>query len=280
MKIGLVSDLHTDATEANKELIPFLISAIEVAEIDILILAGDITASLTEFYDILDQFNKTQSQCLKLFVPGNHDIWVNKNGSMTSTQKCGIISEICQDHGFHSLIDKPYIHDQVGFCGTIGWYDYSFAPKEFNLSIDQYEKKQLNGKIWNDKRYANWEDTDQAVAKKFEKHLTSHISSIVDKVERIVVVSHHVPFRQCMRYRGVLSTDYFHAFMGSQGIGEVCLQESLITHVFFGHLHETVDQVIDNLRVVCSPVGYLHEFPQDGLQAYAEQSLTCICLAD
>ncbi|RKU28826.1 hypothetical protein C6497_08690 [Candidatus Poribacteria bacterium] len=280
MKIGLVSDLHTDATEANKELIPFLISVIEDAEVDAFILAGDISASLTEFYDILDQFNNIKLECPKLFVPGNHDIWVNKDGGMTSTQKCGIISEICQDHDFHSLIDKPYIRDNVGFCGTIGWYDYSFAPKEFNLSIEQYEKKQFNGRIWNDKRFANWEDTDQAIAKKFEKHLTSQIVSIVDKVERIVVVSHHVPFRQCMQYRGVLSNDYFHAFMGSKGIGEICLKESLITHVFFGHLHETVDQVINNLRVVCSPVGYLHEFPQDGLQTYAERSLTCICLTD
>ena len=280
MKIGLVSDLHTDATEANKELIPFLISAIEAAKLDVFIIAGDITSSLTEFYDILAQFNRTQLQCLKLFVPGNHDIWVNKNGRMTSTQKCGVISEICQDHDFHSLIDKPYIQDNIGFCGTIGWYDYSFAPKEFNLSIEQYEKKQFNGKIWSDKRFANWEDTDQAVTRKFEDQLKCHIASIADRVERIVVVSHHVPFRQCIRYRGVLSYDYFQAFMGSKGIGELCLQESLITHVFFGHLHETVDQVIKNLRVVCSPVGYLHEFPQDGLQSYAERSLTCICLDD
>ena len=280
MKIGLVSDLHTDATQANKDLIPFLISAIEDAELDAFILAGDIASSLTEFYDILDQFNQKQLECLKLFVPGNHDIWVNKNGGMTSTQKCGIISEICQDHDFYSLIDKPYIKDNIGFCGTIGWYDYSFAPKEFNLSIEQYEKKQLNGRIWSDKQYAKWEDTDQAIAKKFEDQLSTHIASIGDKVERIVVVSHHVPFQQCMRYRGDLSWDYFHAFMGSEGIGEICLKESLITHVFFGHLHETVDQVINNLRVVCSPVGYLHEFPPDGLQIYANKCLTCINLDD
>ncbi len=280
MKIGLVSDLHTDATQANKDLIPFLISAIEAAELDAFILAGDITSSLTEFYDILDQFNQTQLQCRKLFVPGNHDIWVNENAKMTSTQKCGIISEICQDHGFHSLIDKPYIEDNIGFCGTIGWYDYSFASEEFNVTTEQYEKKQLKGKIWNDKRYAKWEDTDQTVAKRFEDHLSSHITSIENKVERIAVVSHHVPFRQCMRYRGDLSSDYFHAFMGSEGLGEICSQESLVTHVFFGHLHETVDKMINNLRVVCSPVGYLHEFPLDGLKTYAERSLTCIYLDD
>lgn len=278
MKIGLVSDLHTDATQANRELIPFLISAIETADLDVLILAGDITASLTEFYDILDQFNKGLLRCHKLFVPGNHDIWVKKNGEMTSTQKCGIISEICQDHDFHSLLDEPYIEDNIGFCGTIGWYDYSFASTEFNVSLEQYENKQFNGSIWNDKRYVNWEDTDQAVAKKFEYHLSNHIDAIGDMVDRIIVVTHHVPFRQCIRYRGVLSSDYFHAFMGSEGIGELCLQESLITHVFFGHLHEAVDQVINNLRVVCSPVGYLHEYPQDGLETFAERCLTCICI--
>lgn len=278
MKIGVVSDLHADASKANKELIPFLISAIEDAEIDILVLAGDITANLSEFFDILDQFNKAKLQCRKLFVPGNHDIWVKKNGRITSTQKCGIISEICRENGFHPLIDSPYIEKNIGFCGTIGWYDYSFASTDYNITMEQYEKKQYKGKIWNDKRYANWENSDKVVAKSFEDKLSAHIASIVDIVDKIIVVSHHVPFRQCLHYKGDLDYDYFLAYMGSEGIGEVCLKQPLITHILFGHLHETVDKKINDLRLICSPVGYLHEYQQDELQTYAEQCLTSICL--
>lgn len=278
MKIGLISDLHTDATEVNKAIIPFLINAIKKAELDVLIVAGDITAKLSEFYEVLAAFNTTQITCLKLFVPGNHDIWVSKDMDMTSTQKCGVLSEICEDHGFYFLMDEPYINQDIGFCGTIGWYDYSFAPKEYSFSNDQYAKKQLMGKVWSDKRYAKWDNTDIVVSKRFENLLSDHLSFLNDKVKRIIIVSHHVPFRQCIRYRGTLPWDYFQAFMGSEALGDICLQESLVTHVLFGHTHSPVNQQIENLRAICAPIGYLNEYPQDGLQAYCDRILTCFCL--
>ena len=280
MKIGLISDLHTEATKTNKAIIPYLINAIKAADLDVFVLAGDITPKLSEFYEILAEFDNADLTCQKLFVPGNHDIWVNKNANMTSEQKCGVISEICQDHGFYLLSDAPYITQKIGFCGTIGWYDYTFAPEGYDFSAEQYAEKQFMGTVWSDKRYAQWQDTDENVAHRFEKELGQQIKFLKDKVQRIIVVTHHVPFRECIRYRGKLPWDFFRAYMGSEGLGRLCLQEPLVTHVLFGHAHYTVNQQVKNVKAICAPIGYLHEKPTEGLQTYVEQRLSCFSLTD
>ena len=275
MKIGLISDLHTDVTPSNKALVPYLIDAVSAAELDVLVIAGDLARHLVQLSETLDAFQLADLACEKLFVPGNHDIWAIETENVTSEQKCGIISELCYACGFHPLMDGPFIKEKIGFCGTIGWYDYSFAPDGYNFSAAQYAEKALMGAIWNDKRYAKWGDTDPAVARRFETDLETQIISIRDEVSRIVVVTHHVPFRACIQYRGELPWDFFRAFMGSEYLGTQCLQEPLVTHALFGHTHEALDMQIGSVRAISAPIGYLHEEPTIGLATYASQCLVC-----
>ena len=275
MKIGLISDLHTDITPWNKALVPHLIDAVSAAALDVFVLAGDLARHLVHLSETLNAFHLADLTCEKLFVPGNHDIWAIETVNVTSEQKCGIISELCHACGFRPLMDEPFITEKVGFCGTIGWYDYSFAPDGYNFSDDQYAEKELTGAVWNDKRYAKWGDTDPVIARRFEAELESQIASIQRDVSRIVVVTHHVPFRECIRYRGELPWDYFRAFMGSKRLGTQCLQEPLVTHALFGHVHHAVDMQVRSVRAISAPVGYLQEEPMVGLKTYAEECLTC-----
>ena len=275
MKIGLISDLHTDVTPLNKALVPHLIDAVSAAKLDVLVLAGDLARHLVQLSETLNAFHLADLTCEKLFVPGNHDIWAIETANVTSEQKCGIISELCSACGFHPLMDGPLVREKVGFCGTIGWYDYSFAPDGYDFSDAQYAEKELMGAIWNDKRYAKWADTDPVVARRFEADLETQIASIREDVSHIVVVTHHVPFRECIRYRGELPWDFFRAFMGSKNLGAQCLREPLVTHALFGHTHQAFDMQICNVRAIAAPIGYLHEEPTIGLQAYAAQCLTC-----
>ena len=285
MKIGLISDLHTDVTPRNKALVPHLINAVKAAELDVFVLAGDLARHLTELSETLNAFHEAELPCEKVFVPGNHDIWAIETPNVTSEQKCQIISELCRECGFHPLMEAPFVKQRadietrpedakVGFCGTIGWYDYSFAPADYDFSTAQYAEKQLIGAVWNDKRYAKWGDTDLAVTRRFAAQLRKQIAAIRGKVSRIIVVTHHVPFRECIRYQGKLPWDFFRAFMGSVQFGEICLQEPLVTHALFGHTHRAIDMEIGSVRAVCAPIGYLHEEPPSGLQAYAESRLT------
>ncbi len=278
MKIGLISDLHTDANPRNKDSITHLINAVKSEKLDVFVIAGDIAPHLTQLAEILNAFDKADIPCDKLFVPGNHDIWAIETPDVTSQQKCDIISQLCYEAGFHPLIHKPFIKENVGFCGTIGWYDYSFAPHGYNFSHEDYAKKELMGAVWNDKRYAKWGDTDKAVTRRFDKALAEHIDTVRQNVSRIIVVTHHVPFRDCIQYPGELPADFFRAFMGSQRIGERCLTESLVTHVLFGHTHRQLDRDVRNVRAICAPIGYLHEPLPIALKDYVEQRLTCFAI--
>lgn len=275
MKIGLISDLHTDVTPLNKLLVPHLIDAVRAAELDVFVLAGDLARHLVQLSETLNAFYLADLACEKLFVPGNHDIWAVETSDVTSEQKCGIISELCRECGFHPLMDVPFVKEKIGFCGTIGWYDYSFAPEGYDFSDAQYAEKELMGAVWNDKRYAKWSGTDLVVARRFEAELETQIASVRDDVSRIIVVTHHVPFRECIRYRGELPWDFFRAFMGSKHLGTQCLKEPLVTHALFGHTHQALDMQVRSVRAIAAPVGYLHEEPTTRLQAYAAQCLVC-----
>ena len=275
MKIGLISDLHTNVTPLNSALIPYLIEAVRAAELDVLVIAGDLACHLVQLSETLNAFQLADLACEKVFVPGNHDIWAIETPDVTSEQKCDIISKLCYECGVHPLMDKPFITEKVAFCGTIGWYDYTFAPDGYDFSEAAYAEKELMGAVWNDKRYAKWSDTDYNLTRRFEVALQAQIACVRDVVSRIIVVTHHVPFRECIQYRGELPWDFFRAFMGSEHIGTCCLREPLVTHALFGHIHRSVDMQLRNVRAICAPVGYLYEKPEMGLEAYASQRLAC-----
>ena len=275
MKIGLISDLHTDVTPLNRAIVPHLIDAVKAAQLDVFVLAGDLARHLVQLSETLNAFQLADLACEKLFVPGNHDIWAIETPDVTSEQKCDIISTLCYECGFHPLMDEPFVKEQIAFCGTIGWYDYSFAPDGYDFSDAQYAEKTLMGAVWNDKRYAKWSGTDSVVARRFEAELKAQIVAVRGDVSRIVVVTHHVPFQECIHYRGELPWDYFRAFMGSKRLGALCLEEPRVTHVLFGHTHRALDMQIRNVQAICAPVGYLKEKPTIGLQDYAAQCLAC-----
>ena len=57
MKIGLVSDLHTDVTSLNKALIPHLIAAVKAAALDVLVIAGDLARHLVQLSETAQRFS-------------------------------------------------------------------------------------------------------------------------------------------------------------------------------------------------------------------------------
>ena len=128
-------------------------------------------------------------------------------------------------------------------------------------------------------RLSSWCSTYSEIAKRFERELQEQIDSIRDQASRIVVVTHHIPFRECVIYHDELPWDFFSAFMGSEGLGEICVDEPLVTHAFFGHTHGESFETIHGVWAVCSPVGYLHDPPRD-LKEYARSRLKIIELID
>ena len=278
MRIGVTSDIHTDISRANRRVAKHLADAARCADLDILVICGDISPDIMTLSKTLSAFRDIGPKCRKLFVAGNHDIWLmHLRRIATSHDKYSLITTICKEHGFHHLGDSPVVVGQVGFCGTIGWYDYSYKQDKYPVSEKSYMRKTLGGAVWNDVNYAKWNGSDPEIASRFERELQEQIDSIRDRVSRIIVVTHHVPFRECVIYRDELPWDFFSAFMGSAGLGEVCFSEPLVTHIFFGHTHSEFFKTVRGIRAVCSPVGYLTDPPKD-LREYVRARLRIIDL--
>jgi putative phosphoesterase len=276
MKIGVTSDIHTDISPANRQIAKHLANEARDAELDVLVICGDISPDIMTLSNTLGAFHDIGQQCRKLFVAGNHDIWlIGVNNGITSHDKYSLITAICSEHGFHHLGDSPVIFGDVGFCGTIGWYDYSYKRDKYPILERSYMRKTLAGSVWNDVNYARWDGTDPEIAHQFERELQEQIDSVRDGVSQIIVATHHVPFRECVTYRDELPWDFFSAFMGSVGLGEICLNEPLVTHALFGHTHSEFFQTVDGVWAVCSPVGYLTKPPKD-LREYARSRLRVI----
>ena len=105
--------------------------------------------------------------------------------------------------------------------------------------------------------------------------LQEQIDSVKDQVSRIIVVTRHVPFRECVTYHDKLPWDFFSAFMGSAGLGDICVKEPLVTHALFGHTHCECFEKIRGIQAVCSPVGYLTK-PPENLRDHARKRLKVI----
>ena len=290
MKITFTSDLHIDSSPENLKLIDFLVEKLLLLKPDVFIIAGDVASNTQHFEEALKKFSELSSH--KLFVPGNHDIWIDSPSSLKKGIHSGvkyneILPQLCTRNGFIFLGLEPYCIDGIGFAGTIGWYDYSLRNKNYDseFSIETYQSKQYQDRFtWNDLKFAYWMDdarnrrkSDEEVTQEMETALQHQIETLTARgVARIVVVTHHVPFREMLLYPNRLPWDFFSAFMGSEGLGKIILEEKKVRHVLCGHSHIKSSLYLETLQATKSPVGYSHEWNTKNLRELAEERLACI----
>lgn len=119
VRIFAISDIHIDYDENRRWL--HGVSQQDYRN-DILILAGDVsdaTPLLTEAFAALKSRFKDV-----LFVPGNHDLWVHRNGASDSLARFHHLRQIAADYGLHT---EPAHFGPVSIVPLFGWYDYSFG---------------------------------------------------------------------------------------------------------------------------------------------------------
>lgn len=267
MKILAVSDLHLPGKNdfnlfhALKDL---------PAEIDVLILAGDIASSnellkpsLQRLEKMLDDSNITVKD--RIFVPGNHEMYKEDEPQNPILKLLGLckndpcknpgkaydcLSSIVSDQGYHMLDEKPLIINNVAFVGSIGWYDYSFRQntdlevvvngritKLKDFKDADYTKKQAfhpgsqKKLVWPDKTGFDDKDFAQKCLDKLEEHL-----ELVKDYEHIVVVLHTVPFKENLSHSNSPFIQFTTAYMGSERLGEL-IKRYDVSKVIHGHAH-------------------------------------------
>lgn len=282
MKVAYTSDIHVDITINNRLLIPHLVNRIKEIRPDVFVIAGDVSNSLDNLDSTLRQFNELE--CLKVMIPGNHDVWIESNNSIRKGKDSfykyrQAIPQVCRDNGFLYPINEPRIINNIAIVGNLGWYDYSLADSRLvdKYNFFDYVRGTFIEGEWNDSKYAVWLKTPNSPNWKerlksfgnnevFEllfNELKAVVQQIPESVEKLLIVLHTAPFKDCILPKDVPCP--FDAYEGSVRIGEFInsVSKGRNVSVICGHRHKKLFHEIENVKLYRSPVGYLDKSQTD-----------------
>jgi predicted phosphodiesterase len=239
MRIFAISDVHVDY-DSNARWLGQL-SATEYQD-DVLILAGDVsdTSSLLEWClnTLAKRFRKV------LFVPGNHDLWVIRDGGeKSSLQKFDEVCRIVESSGASM---QEYRERGVSIFPLLAWYDYSFGQPSEELRS-----------IWMDYRACRWPAgyTDKDVAAYFAASNEGHVAPGTGTV---ITYSHFLPRIDVMPGFIPPSGRTLYPILGSASLDRQVRRLNATMHVY-GHSHVNRHVKIDGVSYINNAFGYPSE---------------------
>jgi predicted phosphohydrolase len=261
VKIIATADLHYEWREDARALVRQLAREVCAEGADLLAIAGDTfafrAAILDEALALFDDFRGA-----KVLVAGNHDLWTEDGDSLVILND--VIPRIARAHGFVPLCQEPLVLGSLGVVGTIGWYDYSFRPQHLDVPLRFYEHKTAPGYAaatepwrflleppndpvppellrigaqWQDVRYVRLGMSDVEFTRDRVERLRTHLAQVRDRVETIVAVLHHLPFREAVIVKPAPGWQFASAFQGAQVFGDLLAAEPKVRLALYGHTH-------------------------------------------
>ena len=206
----------------------------------------------------------------KLFVAGNHELWTVRGDSYRLFHD--ELPRRLRDAGWHWLESDPFEKDDVAIVGSVGWYDYAFAPAGLGVPERFYEAKVSPGAAerltewshllgddvpdaareivvrWNDGRHVSLRRSDKDFLQERLDGLRQSLAKVT--APRIVAAVHHVPLAELLPPRREPALDFVRAFFGSPRLGGLLLADPRVTHVLCGHTHSTADVRVHGVRCV------------------------------
>ncbi|MCJ1655642.1 metallophosphoesterase [Staphylococcus sp. NRL 16/872] len=264
MKIGAISDLHIDRNP-KLEVQAYLASLTKVAmkrDIDILLIAGDISNHFQESYQFIRELQYKLSIPV-LFVPGNHDYWVPDN-SITSEEIYEFYAKQPE-----CLIGKPYIiNNDWAIVGHTAWYDYSYADNKFE--IERIERGKYYGATWQDKVKIDWQMDDRTLSQFTAKQTKNDLEKVSDK--NIILMTHIVTHPQFVVPTPHRIFDFFNAFIGTRDFDSLYKNFS-IKYSIMGHVHFRKTLFDNGVTYMCPCLGYRREWRTDNIEEEMNHAL-------
>lgn len=285
-RILCLSDLHTDHP-SNFDWVTGHCEQLQPN--DVLIVAGDISHKLSTFRDSL---RLLVDRCHVMFVPGNHEAWLEKNDEKpgSSFQKLESIYAVCREEG--ALVDPVFIEGSspVWILPLEAWYDGT-------LSFDESLCEGFERWPWVDFERCIWPGfppyenlpnaripqglVDYFLARNqkyifdpWRRHVEEHPDASTSSV---ITVSHFAPNFQCLpdwmdlsatRFQTDMWLDHGAGTMSAKFAkvaGTSLLDEQIRRNVppslsrrhihVFGHSHRPKDFEFDSVRYVHNPLG-------------------------
>ncbi len=252
MKIGFVSDVHIDIN-ADYDLVSLITENIIENNIDVLVIAGDISESYNSTIDFVDKL--TEKSGVKIyFVPGNHDMW-------SEEQNTPEIYENFAKHGA-CLIGKTIdLTENLSLIGDIGWYDYSFGSKEFTQQ--DFKKKNYAERTWQDSLNIDWKKSDKEIARFFCDNLAEKLEKLKDK--NVIVATHFLSHEKFLVPVEREVWRYFNAFLGSEMYKEL-MEKYRVKYAVMGHVHFRHSFTENGTNYICACLNYHKEWRSDDVK--------------
>ena len=250
MRIHAVSDVHVDY-DINAQWVTQL-STREFQD-DVLILAGDLSDSLSKLERALEGFARRFKQVL--FLPGNHDLWVHRDTApIDSFQKLEAIREVAARCGVSM---SAYHHGTLSIVPLWSWYDDSFGAADESLR-----------QVWMDFRACRWPEgwTLQDVAAAF---FAMNREVRRPETRTLISFSHFLPRLDVMPAGAPLQVQQLYPVFGSTRLEAAVRALEADIHVY-GHSHLNRQVSLSGTLYINNAFGYPRE------TRIAAKALTCI----
>ena len=239
MRVFAVSDIHVDYAENLAWILS--LDHKEYAN-DILILAGDVTDKMP----LLEQVFVSLTASFKavLFVPGNHELWVQEDDFDCSLTKFEAISELCKSCGVHADVFEL---TDISFVPLYSWYDFSCGEPDCHLR-----------RAWRDFRACSWPEHLADSQDVTEYFLKLNIPKLATRNKTVISFSHFFPRIDVMPAEIPVKRRNVYPVLGSEALGVQVKQLNPAIHVY-GHSHVNQAIDLDDIQYVNNAFAYPSE---------------------
>ncbi|QDZ29581.1 metallophosphoesterase [Noviherbaspirillum sp. UKPF54] len=233
MNIQIASDLHLDLLE--KQFPGY--RAVEPADADVLVLAGDIHRSTEAIAAFADW------PVPVIYVHGNHEAYHEQYAELEDK-----LRSACAGTNVRYLERGEHIVGGVRFLGCCLWTDYLLDPEHQREAMQEAEQMLRDHQVIHTERGPFTAQDALRLHRQSRAWLEQKLAERF--AGRTVVVTHHGPHPQSIhpRYAGVRLNAAF-----ISDLTPLVEQADLWIH---GHVHDSFDYDVAGTRVIANPRGY------------------------
>lgn len=241
MKIGIVSDLHLEHSNLK----------MNVDHVDILILAGDISADPMLLPQFIERNLPTDIPIL--YVLGNHEY----EDKIYENVKAQYNNAIKSFPNIKILQNESYIYNNVKFIGTTLWTDFIGEGQTLYQPNKQWAEKNVADFYYTRTRDANTgkirritTDDMEKWSQEAQKFLKYELTQNYFEGEK-VVITHFAPHQNSVhqKFKNSLSAYWVNNLEHLMGFSEYWIH---------GHTHDSFQYTIEGTNIICNPRGVSH----------------------
>jgi hypothetical protein len=270
VRIALTSDLHVDH---HPEVVALIAARLRELEPDVVVVAGDVSEDLDKVgWALAGLCRQTAQPPRLLFIPGNHDLWMEGEGGADSRARYEeLLPAKVREAGGECLGRTPVTIGGFHFVGVTGWYDFSLRRMDLPCTLEDYRRGVYGRLRWNDVHRVRWAGcaTPEEICGEMVASLEEQLRVEGPKI----VVTHHLPFAELVTsFRDLplppdvaeIPWDFLNGFMGSSRLGDAIARAKDVKVGMSGHTHFRKSAVVAGIPWEVSPIGYPREYRRMG----------------